>query len=77
MEIYKITNTLNFKVYIGKDTTANPNYYGSGVILKYAIKKHGIANFTKEIIDTALCMERNHIRARLKSDKWKNYRYIK
>jgi hypothetical protein len=53
MEIYKITNTLNFKVYIGKDTTTNPNYYGSGVILKYAIKKHGIANFTKEIIDTA------------------------
>jgi len=53
MEIYKTTNLINFKVYIGKDTTANPNYYGSGVILKYAIKKHGIANFTKEIIDTA------------------------
>jgi hypothetical protein len=53
VEIYKTTNLINLKVYIGKDTTANPKYYGSGVILNQAIKKYGIDNFTKEIIDTA------------------------
>ena len=53
MQIYKITNRLNSKIYIGKDTTSNPNYYGSGAILNHAIKKYGIENFTKEIIDTA------------------------
>jgi hypothetical protein len=53
MQIYKITNCVNSKIYIGKDTTSNPNYYGSGVILNNAIKKYGIENFTKHIIDTA------------------------
>lgn len=53
MQIYKIINCLNYKVYIGKDTSSDPNYYGSGVILIRAIKKYGIENFTKEIIDTA------------------------
>jgi hypothetical protein len=53
MEIYKITNCLNSKIYIGKDTTSNPKYYGSGVILNNAIKKYGIENFVKEVIDTA------------------------
>ena len=53
MQIYKITNCLNSKIYIGKDTTSNPNYYGSGVILKNSIKKYGIDNFIKEVIDTA------------------------
>jgi hypothetical protein len=53
MEIYKITNLLNSKIYIGKDTKSNPNYYGSGSIIKRSIKKYGIENFTKEIIDRA------------------------
>jgi hypothetical protein len=53
MQIYKITNLINSKIYIGKDTNSNKNYYGSGVILKNAIKKYGIENFNKEIIDTA------------------------
>lgn len=53
MQIYKITNIINLKIYIGKDTTANPNYFGSGVILKKAIKKYGKENFIKEIIDSA------------------------
>lgn len=26
MQIYKITNLINNKIYIGKDTTSNPNY---------------------------------------------------
>ena len=57
MEIYKITNLTNSKIYIGKDTKSNPRYFGSGVLIKKAINKYGIDNFTKEIIDTAETIE--------------------
>jgi len=50
--IYKTTNQLNGKTYIGYHSTKdlNDSYLGSGKILKQAIKKHGIDNFTKEIL---------------------------
>jgi len=51
MEIYKITNLINNKIYIGKDATSDKNYYGSGVYIKKAILKYGKSNFTKEVID--------------------------
>ena len=51
MQIYKITNLINHKIYIGKDTTSDPNYFGSGLLIKRSISKYGIYNFIKEVID--------------------------
>lgn len=51
MQIYKITNKLNNKVYIGKDTTNNSNYFGSGKLITYALKKYGVENFDKVILE--------------------------
>lgn len=50
--IYKTTNNINGKFYIGKHITDNPNdtYLGSGVALIKAIKKYGKDNFSKEVL---------------------------
>ena len=52
MIIYKTTNLINNKIYIGKDEKNNPNYLGSGIIFKKALKKYGRINFKKEILES-------------------------
>ena len=55
MYIYKTTNIINGKIYIGLSTSTvdeSTNYYGSGKILHRAISKYGKENFTKEILES-------------------------
>jgi group I intron endonuclease len=49
--IYKTTNLINGRIYVGKDKHNNPKYLGSGNILHQAIKKYGKENFQKEILE--------------------------
>ena len=50
--VYRITNMINGKKYIGKHSTTDvyDGYFGSGIAIKQAINKYGIDNFKKEII---------------------------
>jgi group I intron endonuclease len=53
MFIYKVTNNITGKVYVGKREIPDDwsSYYGSGKIIKHSLKKYGKENFTKEIIE--------------------------
>ena len=52
--VYKITNKINGKIYIGKHSQNIQNkdsYFGSGILLHKAILKYGKENFKKELIE--------------------------
>jgi hypothetical protein len=50
--VYKTTNIINGKYYIGVHMTSNPNddYLGSGRAIEEAIRKYGKDSFKKEIL---------------------------
>lgn len=50
--IYKISNKIDNKFYVGKHKTENKNddYFGSGLLLKRAVEKYGKNNFVKELL---------------------------
>lgn len=50
--VYKTTNQVNGKFYIGTHKTVdlNDDYLGSGKLLRYAVEKYGIQNFKREIL---------------------------
>ena len=50
--VYKTTNLINGKIYVGLHVTDNmeDDYLGSGVQLKLAVKKYGKENFKREYI---------------------------
>ena len=81
--IYKVTDLINNKFYIGKHTTKNINddYLGSGKIILRSIKKYGKENFKKEILYIFDCekeayeVEYNLLTLDIINDK-KNYNLV-
>lgn len=71
--IYKITNNVNGKIYIGKDSRNRKSYMGSGQSIKNAISKYGIENFTKDIIDSADSLEELNQKERMWIDYYRSY----
>lgn len=52
--VYKTTNILNNKVYVGQHKgNFNPNYFGSGKLIHQAVKKYGHIHFKLEIVAEA------------------------
>ena len=64
MVIYKITNLVNDKIYIGQKLHDSSDYLGSGKLIKRAIRKHGRENFTKDILEH--CTSKEHLDEREK-----------
>jgi group I intron endonuclease len=79
MHIYKITNTVNGKIYIGQTVQKNPKmrWYahldyarkGRKSYLYDSMRKHGVDNFYWEIIDQDTTIENLN----LKEKKWLDY----
>lgn len=62
MLIYKTTNKINGKFYVGQQVGSDEKYIGSGKLIKYAIEKYGKENFTKEILEE--CATRDEMNER-------------
>ena len=54
--LYEIKNNINGKIYVGvhQSTNTDDGYMGSGIAISAAIRKYGIENFTKAILETFL-----------------------
>lgn len=65
MYIYKITNLINGKIYIGQTTRQieeSKSYYGSGVKVNGEIYQYGKENFSKDILESCISREELDIR---------------
>jgi len=50
--IYKTTNLINGKIYVGQHCKSEDDgYFGSGKVIKHAIKKYGKENFVRETLE--------------------------
>jgi len=66
MIIYKISNTINSKIYIGQTTKSlkkrwSDHYYGNRTTISKAIRKYGKDNFSIELIDIAKTLKELNI----------------
>lgn len=61
MIVYKTTNLINGKIYIGQSIYNNESYLGSGNLIFLDIKKYGRENFKKEILKE--CKNKNQLNA--------------
>ena len=60
--IYKITNLINGKIYVGKsereDEYHRRCYFGSGIVIRLAIKKYGKENFKKDFLEENIDLDK-------------------
>lgn len=57
MIIYKTTNLINGKFYVGKTIKNTPKYLGSGVVIIRAVSKYGVENFQRETLQECNSIE--------------------
>ena len=62
MHIYKTTNKITGKFYVGKEVGYKNYYLGSGKLLHQAIEKHGKENFIKETLEHCDTVEQLNLR---------------
>ena len=76
--VYKTTNLVNGKIYVGVHTTdkLNDGYIGSGRALLKAIEKYGKSNFKREIIEMCESEDQAYdLEALIVDEEWVNSPY--
>lgn len=70
--VYKTTNMINGKIYIGCSTRklSDVNYLGSGLLLRKSIRKHGRNNFKREILEICDSVKQMYMIEKLMIDKF-------